>query len=128
MPDGRPLYQHQIDLLARTCPEAPTIYISLAEESQLDDYLQTLPTISFDKTAQTSNSLYLNKEWRHTPTIAIIPDLHTNTLSQRSAGPAAGLCAAHRWDPSKTWLVIACDTHYSLPLHCTTFVARMNRP
>ena len=118
MPDGRPLYQHQIDLLARTCPDAPTIYISLAQESQLDDYLQTSPTISFNNTPKTSNNLYLEKERHHTPTITIVPDLHTNTSSQSSAGPAAGLFAA----------LSPAITHVSPSPHCSTFVARMNRP
>ncbi|KAK4040421.1 molybdenum cofactor biosynthesis bifunctional protein [Parachaetomium inaequale] len=111
MPDGRPLYQHQIDLLARTCPDAPTVYISLAQDSQLDDYLRTLPTTSTTTTTPLTNSTpttHIQHEDDVRARVRIIPDLTSNP-SPSSAGPASGLLAAYTYDPSKTWLVIPCD-------------------
>ncbi|KAK4243680.1 bifunctional molybdenum cofactor biosynthesis [Corynascus novoguineensis] len=109
-PDGRPLYQHQIDLLPQVCPYAPTIYISLAQDSQLDDYLRTLPSVT-DASPDPDPVLCKTPHIRKVtpPAITIIHDLDANTSSVTSAGPAAGLLAAHRADPARTWLVIACD-------------------
>lgn len=118
MPDRRPLYQHQIDLLALACPDAPTIYISLAQDSPLDDYLRTLPTITATTTTDHPSPIEtqtqppnLNPTQENTTTkkkIIIIPDLAPNP-TPTSAGPAAGLLAAHHVLPDATFLVVACD-------------------
>lgn len=137
MPGGRPLYQHQIDLLARACPDAPSIYLSLAQDSELDNYLRTLPAITTTTTpspaapsppshsntntntatatANTPPSPKANEE-RKPPTIHIIADPapHRSNPSE-SAGPAAGLLAAHRALPGATWLVVACDYPFLTP-------------
>ena len=94
MPDGRPLYQHQIDLLSRACPEAPSIYISLAEDSETDPFLQDVAKPDL-----------LTQE---APPVAIIYDSESSGDAQ-SSGPAAGLLAAFKAHPQVTWLVIACD-------------------
>ncbi|KAK4236061.1 bifunctional molybdenum cofactor biosynthesis protein [Achaetomium macrosporum] len=134
MPDGRPLYQHQLDLLARVCPDAPTIYISLARDSALDDYLRTLPTTTTPPSNDTPTGT-------PNPTVKIIYDLSPAQLllpsgsspstskpppsqessqerpqesPQESAGPSTGLLTAYHSLPAPlrsttAWLVIACD-------------------
>lgn len=86
MPDGTPLYQHQIQSLRQACPEAPVVYISLAKDSPVD-------------------GLLLDAEGAG---LGIIHDLDANEAAQ-SAGPAQGLLAAHHSDPMATWLVLAVD-------------------
>ena len=95
MPDGRLLYQHQIDLLHRSCPEAATIYMSLANDSELDDFLQQ---------ASKEPQRIAPKG----PNIEIIMDTETSQ-STESKGPASGILAAFQHDPEATWLVVACD-------------------
>ncbi|KAK4099160.1 hypothetical protein N658DRAFT_525780 [Parathielavia hyrcaniae] len=56
MPDGRPLYQHQLDVLAATCPDAPAIYISLAQDSILDDFLRSVPVANLNHAATTTTT------------------------------------------------------------------------
>lgn len=133
MPDGRPLYQHQIDLLARACPDAPAIYISLAQDSILDDYLQSLlPTTTGEPPnsptstsppappSSTPNHNHNNPNNRNnhttpqttTPKKVIIisdPAPPQPSPSASSNGPATGLLAAHHAHPAKSFLVIACD-------------------
>ncbi|KAL2015208.1 hypothetical protein VTK56DRAFT_6060 [Thermocarpiscus australiensis] len=104
MPDGRPLYQHQIDLLRRACPESPIIYLSLAQDSQLDDYLQK----KHDATSTNSHEPRPSPSSPTGPKLELIYDLDPNETDQ-SAGPAAGLLAAFRSQPQTTWLVVACD-------------------
>jgi len=93
MPDGRPLYQHQLDLLRAACPEAPVLYVSLARDSLTDPLLR-----SGDVSAGTPGCK-----------LEIIYDLQDNSEADISAGPAAGLLAAHHAHPDSTWLVLACD-------------------
>ncbi|RFN43315.1 bifunctional molybdenum cofactor biosynthesis protein [Fusarium flagelliforme] len=95
MPDGRPLYQHQIDLLHRSCLEAETIYISLAQDSELDDFLR-------------QPSQQPRRITPEGPKVEIIIDKETSQ-SEESKGPASGILAAFQHDPEATWLVVACD-------------------
>ncbi|KAK4171667.1 nucleotide-diphospho-sugar transferase [Triangularia setosa] len=84
LPNGTPLYPHQINLLRRVCPEAPTIYISLTKSSQLDDFLREAVTNTSPE-----------------PPVLILDDLQNNNTHE-SGGPAQGLLSA-------TWLVVAVD-------------------
>jgi len=95
MPDGRPLYQHQIYLLHKSCPQARTIYISLAQDSELDDFLQ--------QASKQPQSIIPGG-----PNIQTITDTETSQ-SEESKGPASGILAALQHDPEATWLVVACD-------------------
>lgn len=90
MPDGRPVYMHQIDLLQAACPEAPVVYVSLALDSIKDA------------------GLYSGCVLSESSTLEFIYDLEVNETA-RSAGPAAGLLAAYQSHPDSTWLVLACD-------------------
>jgi len=98
MPDGRPIYQHLVDTLHAACPEADDVYISLAQESLLDDRLRhaALPGNNTE-----------SKQTRR-PTLRILYDARGNNTTD-SAGPAAGLLATHRAHPDATWLVVGCD-------------------
>lgn len=89
LPDGTSLYRRQINVLRQACPDAPTIYISLAQDSPLDAFLQDPPGSAG---------------------IEIIRDADPNTTDGgESAGPAQGLLAAFARDPAATWLVLAVD-------------------
>lgn len=95
MPNGRALYQHQIEVLRKACPEAETVYISLDQDSEIDDLLQNASKASYEATPG-ENSM------------EIILDLESSQVDQ-SKGPAAGLLAAYESDSEATWLVLACD-------------------
>lgn len=93
LPDGTPFYKHLWNLLRQTCPDASTIYISLAQDSPLDAFLHNLAATC---------------EYLDTASLAIIRDLETNNSSE-SGGPAQGLLSAFRSNPTATWLVVAID-------------------
>ncbi|EXK86036.1 hypothetical protein FOQG_10085 [Fusarium oxysporum f. sp. raphani 54005] len=95
MPDGRPLYQHQIEVLRKACPEAETVYISLAQDSEMDELLQNASKVSYEATPGENS-------------IEIILDLESSQ-GDESKGPATGILAAYDSDPEATWLVVACD-------------------
>ncbi|KAF5676139.1 molybdenum cofactor biosynthesis C [Fusarium heterosporum] len=95
MPDGRPLYQRQVEILREACPEAKIIHISLAQDSEVDGYLEDIKTAPHNINDDENN-------------IAAIFDTETNQ-EEESKGPAAGLLAAFEHDPGATWLVVACD-------------------
>ncbi|KAK4201325.1 nucleotide-diphospho-sugar transferase [Triangularia verruculosa] len=91
LPDGKPLYQHQIDVLRQACPEAQTVYISLAKDSPLDGFLREAAT---DISSE--------------PPVVIIRDLQDNDTPE-SGGPSQGLLSAFNFDPTATWFVVAVD-------------------
>jgi molybdopterin-guanine dinucleotide biosynthesis protein A len=135
MPDGRPLYQHHIDLLSAACPNAPTIYISLAPDSERDDFLRSVPvanTTPFTTNTTTGptpnptlNDTHLSsepaekKEPKPKPQILLLHDLPTTNPSpsspRESSGPATGLLTAHAFSPATTWLTIPCDLPFLTP-------------
>ncbi|KAK4122021.1 hypothetical protein N657DRAFT_560307, partial [Parathielavia appendiculata] len=132
MPDGRPLYQHQLDLLAAACPNAPAIYISLAQDSILDDFLRSLPVANntaatatttntsapLGQSSQPPTSLPASSPPRDSgakPQVLILRDLPANPSPSRSAGPATGLLTAHCFFPSTTWFTIPCDHPFLTP-------------
>ncbi|KAJ0159753.1 hypothetical protein CTA2_9172, partial [Colletotrichum tanaceti] len=128
MPDGTPLYRRQLQLLRVIFPEPHTIYISLAQESETDDYLDELlaaqpennpssscPSTSLSPSSSSSAAAAAAAEApentdpkREEPKIQILRDRHPNTYKY-SAGPAAGLLAAYQYDPWANWVVVACD-------------------
>lgn len=91
LPDGTPLYKHHIDLLRQACPDSAAIYISLAKDSVLDDFLR-------DAAANVSIG----------PPVKVIHDFQ-DISAPESGGPAQGLLSAFRLDPTATWLVVAVD-------------------
>lgn len=101
MPDGRPLYQHQAEVLARSCPGNPVIYISLAQDSELDGFLRQHATSQPNDTPTTPGR----------PAVRVIFDLESNG-TEESAGPASGLLAASAAQPDDTWLVVPCDSPF----------------
>jgi len=84
--DGKPLFWHLIQRLQEACPHITTLYMSLHDPAQLSGV--ELPS--------------------DTP-IEMVYDEDDNSDFSDSVGPAAGLLAAHKKDPSATWLVLACD-------------------
>ncbi|TDZ13569.1 Molybdenum cofactor biosynthesis bifunctional protein [Colletotrichum spinosum] len=102
MPDGTPLYRRQLQLLRAIFPEPQTIYISLAQESETDDYLESLLSAeAVDHTPDNDDSYKASN-------VKVLRD-ETPNEDSRSAGPAAGLLAAYRYDPWANWVVVACD-------------------
>lgn len=89
---GQPLYQHLIGIICAAVPETKTIYISTGESSELDDTLRLGTYLSPTKAGDQRINLIK------------IPDGTPSNI-----GPAAGLLAAHQYDPKAVWLVIACD-------------------
>lgn len=88
----QPLYQHIIRVIHVAFPEMHTVYISIADKSPLDDVLrQEAISISTETGARRIG-------------IKLISDETTQDV-----GPAAGLLAAHQYDPNTFWLVVACD-------------------
>lgn len=122
MPDNRPLYQHQIELLHSTLPEAPVIYISLARDSHLDHYLQTLAGADDTTDPQPSSSALTSSDTdaAYYPRPNIPSHIQVRLLYDPpprdptcpgSSGPATGLLAAFAAhpEPERAWLVVACD-------------------
>ena len=105
MPDGRPLYKHQIDVLSRACPKLAAIYISLAQDSLLDNFLCECAE------AQPNDEGKTLEHESGGPDIKVIFDLDSNE-SEESAGPASGLLAAFAAQPDNTWLVVPCDSPF----------------
>jgi len=105
MPDGTPLYQRQLQLLRRIFPEPQTIYISLAQESETDDYLDELLAAQPENPSSAASE---NEDLKRGPKVQILRDEHPN-YSKHSTGPAAGLLAAYQYDPWANWVVVACD-------------------
>lgn len=83
--DGRPMYEHTLEVLQKALPKAETIYISLRTEEQYAE---------------------LNGERGYPPMTTLQP-LYDH--SSDSMGPAAGLLAAHECSSTATWLVVGCD-------------------
>lgn len=84
--DGRPLYQHTLEHLITAFPLLKTFYISLRDQTQ---------TAEIDLAGAHKISKHVELIYDST---AVVPLL----------GPAAGLIAAHIYDPSATWLAVGC--------------------
>jgi molybdopterin-guanine dinucleotide biosynthesis protein A len=88
-----PLYLHLSRILHEALPETTTHHISLADRSVTDEVLR--------------------REEVEVPNITDAPSTITlKTIIDDTSldiGPAAGLLAAHFYDPQATWVVIACD-------------------
>ncbi|RYO74057.1 hypothetical protein DL766_006346 [Monosporascus sp. MC13-8B] len=109
LPNGKPLYQHQADIL-RTVLPGSKVYISLAQESPLDETLRSARGYSDDDIASCGSG---NGELR------VVFDSNVNS-SAESKGPAEGLLSAYNACPDATWLVVACDYPYvssAMPQH-----------
>jgi molybdopterin-guanine dinucleotide biosynthesis protein A len=91
LPDG-PLYIQLIRILHDALPEAKTVHFSIANRSSLDETLR-------------NGIVHLPSKGYSSP----IPLKLITDETEDDMGPAAGLLAAHRSDPTATWLVIACD-------------------
>ncbi|TLS23622.1 uncharacterized protein PpBr36_06399 [Pyricularia pennisetigena] len=117
LPDGQPLYLRLAKTLHAACPGSVPVVVSLAHDSILDQTLRNATEQGGCMLApegwQPSDGLSTpNKQ--HLPILKVLIDEGEGTRLE-SAGPAAGLLAAHRAYPSATWLVLACDFPF-----CTT--------
>ncbi|KAK4118991.1 hypothetical protein N657DRAFT_684782 [Parathielavia appendiculata] len=107
MPDGRPLYQQQLSLLAKACANAPAIYISLAQDSQPPP--PTYPH-RWNKTHPTANitaHVLPPKRPKLKTQVLVLQDLPHNPSpsSSQSAGPTTGASWKHlceRYQPPVT--------------------------
>lgn len=91
-PTNRPLYQHLISIISLAFPETRTVHMSLAGTSKTDDAIE-------------QGQLHLPGDAGNSHVELVkIPDKTTQEI-----GPAAGLLAAHQYDPDAIWLVVACD-------------------
>ncbi|RYP57938.1 hypothetical protein DL770_010543 [Monosporascus sp. CRB-9-2] len=101
LPNGKPLYQHQVDVLRAVLPGSK-VYISLAQESPLDEALQSARRDSEKSKAPNGPE---------DGGLEVIFDSNVNS-SAESNGPAEGLLSAYNACPDATWLVVACDYPY----------------
>jgi molybdenum cofactor guanylyltransferase len=99
LPDGRRLYERQLDILCDALPNAATIYVSLAPDTVIE--VELLAT-SYSPTPKPSEGAPQPRK------LHLIYDASISS-SGESTGPAAGLLAANRFSSSTTWLVLACD-------------------
>ncbi|KXH53292.1 molybdenum cofactor biosynthesis protein C [Colletotrichum salicis] len=111
MPDETPLYRRQLQLLRTIFPEPQTIFISLAQESETDEFLDELlaqaATTPADQSPESEDCKTPSR-----PRIQILRDYHPANVDARysaAGGPAAGLLAAYRYDAWAYWVVLACD-------------------
>lgn len=106
--DNEPIYMHLISILQTANPETDAIYMSLRDRAAVED-ICTNPAIS----KLSGDVLVLDRSYptrKSTLTVRIIYDYDEDKHKDRTdIGPAAGLLAAHRQDPTATWLVSACD-------------------
>ncbi|KAI3546362.1 molybdenum cofactor biosynthesis protein C [Colletotrichum filicis] len=108
MPDGTPLYRRQLQLLRTIFPEPQTIFISLAQESETDEFLDELLAQAANQSAEVEDCK------TPPPRIHILRDYHPANPDAKhttagGSGPAAGLLAAYRYDAWAYWAVLACD-------------------
>lgn len=89
---GQPLYTHIIQIMHAAFPSMYTVHISINNQSVLDETLRK-GTLSL-ATRTGSKAIELK---------TILDE------TMQDIGPAAGLLAAHQYDPVSTWLVVACD-------------------
>lgn len=111
LPDGKPLYNRVILQLAASFPGVEELYMSLRRTSELDvqvhDGLLADPPGSRVSDARCS-ILGAQRNIRVLyDAEAAVEDTHS--LDSPSLGPAAGLLAAYRFDPTAHWVVVACD-------------------
>lgn len=104
---GKTLLQHTVDLLRISFDTKVPVYVSIAQESPLESFMDY-----------------------NGSSVKLIFDEASND-TERSSGPACGLLAAHHQDPEATWMVLACDypllsgdalkllaKQYELPVTC----------
>lgn len=108
-PTGHVLYRDRLNMLHSACPDAQTIYVSLARDTAQDSFLQ--------------GDSILPSGTR----VELVFDDEFSTEAGVSGGPALGLLAAFRLDPASSWLVLACDypllTAESLSMLLTAYTA-----
>jgi molybdopterin-guanine dinucleotide biosynthesis protein A len=101
-----PLYLHLIRILHEALSHIETLFISLADGSIVDDSIR-------------KGIVHLAKAGPAT-TITMRLNIISDDTDQ-DIGPAAGLLAAYRTDPTATWLIVACD----YPILCAAAVRQL---
>ncbi|RYP86628.1 hypothetical protein DL769_000696 [Monosporascus sp. CRB-8-3] len=117
LPNRKPLYQHQADILRAVLPGS-TVYISLAQESPLDETLGSARRHSDGNGAPNGPA---------DGGLEVIFDSNVNT-SAESKGPAEGLLSAYNACPDATWLVVACDYPYVTSAMLRHLIKSYNTP
>ncbi|RYP05130.1 hypothetical protein DL764_004015 [Monosporascus ibericus] len=117
LPNGKPLYQHQADVL-RAVLTGPKVHISLAQESPLDETLQSARRHS--EKAKAPNG-------PEDGGLEVIFDSNANS-SAESKGPAEGILSAYNACPDATWLVVACDYPYIASAMLQYLIGSYNPP
>lgn len=100
---NKPLFIQLLQVLAEAFPEHDTLYMSLRAKSAVDELCTDPKTIRVSE-----NTLFMHVNERRDVSIRILFDTE-DCCCQKDIGPAAGLMAAYREDPSAHWLVVACD-------------------
>lgn len=102
--DGRPIYVHLLSILREACPESDMVFLSQADRKATDELVQDNPRVR----RESDNLLVLDAGDTAMP-VCVVHDYEDDSEGRAEIGPAAGLLAAYRQDPTATWLVAACD-------------------
>ncbi len=106
--DNEPIYMHLISILQIADPEADVIYMSLRDRTAMEDILTNPAVVEFSDDVLVLGTGDPTR--KSIMTVRIIYDCDEEKHKDKTdIGPAAGLLAAHRQDPTATWLVAACD-------------------
>ncbi|KAL4972774.1 MobA-like NTP transferase domain-containing protein [Aspergillus desertorum] len=98
-----PVYEHQLIRLHLACPESGTVFLSLPSPASLSQILES-PNVE----CMSSATLRLRHGTRSV-LVRVLYDQPDEYAEAQDQGPAGGLLAAHSYDRSATWLVVACD-------------------
>ncbi|KAL4997467.1 MobA-like NTP transferase domain-containing protein [Aspergillus recurvatus] len=98
-----PVYEHQLVRLHLACPESDTVCLSLPSPAFLAQILES-PNVE----RLTASTLRLRHRTRSV-LVRVLYDHPEEHEEAQEKGPASGLLAAHAYDRSATWLVVACD-------------------
>lgn len=108
LPNGTPMYIHLISLLHETLqlPKSDPVYLSLRDPSALQDLLQA------GRATKLSEEHIMIESSSSTGPLPV-QVLYDEDLPVHheygDIGPASGLLRAHQYEPTWSWLVVACD-------------------
>lgn len=108
--NNKPLFIHLLQVLAESFPESDTLYMSLRDKTAMDKLCTDSRIIRVSE-----NTLLMQvNERRRDLSVRVLFDFDTEDYygcqkEDDDIGPAAGLMAAYREDPTANWVVVACD-------------------
>jgi molybdopterin-guanine dinucleotide biosynthesis protein A len=99
-PDGLRSFEHALETLHSAVPTAPTIYISLHDETQLQAIQYKIDQ------ASSAGAEFKVEDHGHVSNPELKPIFDAQ---EKDIGPAAGLLAAYSLFPDAIWMVLGCN-------------------